>query len=115
MASTCEEFITANRMVSATKLADGDTVAEIRLMGEEKEAVLQSAQGMFLRFSMEEIPLLKKNSRGVRGMKLSDGDILEHVYFPETEPVITYKEKEVHLTRLKAAKRDGKGNKVRLS
>ena len=110
-----EEFITANRMVSATKLADGDTVAEIRLMSEEKEAVLQSAQGMFLRFSMEEIPLLKKNSRGVRGMKLSDGDSLEHVYFPETEPVITYKEKEVHLTRLKAAKRDGKGNKVRLS
>lgn len=35
---------------------------------------------------INEIPELKKNSRGVRGMKLEGGDSLEHVYFPENEP-----------------------------
>ena len=63
---------------------------------------------------MEEIPELKKNSRGVRGMKLGKGEELEHVYFVSMEPEIVYKKKEVHLNRLKIAKRDGKGSKVRL-
>ena len=39
---------------------------------------------------------------------------LEQVYFTETEPVITYKKKEVHLSRMKLGKRDGKGSKLRL-
>ena len=110
-----EEFVTANRMVAATKLADDDKVSVIRFVGDEQEIVLQSKEGMFLRFTMEEVPLLKKNTRGVRGMKLDAKDMLEQVYLPGAETIINYKGKEVHLTRLKAAKRDGKGSKVRLS
>ena len=109
-----EEFVTANRMVAATKLADDDKAAVIRFVGDESEIVLQSKEGMFLRFAMEEVPLLKKNTRGVRGMKLDAKDMLEHVYLPGTETIVVYKGKEVHLTRLKSAKRDGKGSKVRL-
>ncbi len=109
-----EEFVTANRMVAATKLADEDKVSVIRFVSEEKEIVLQSKEGMFLRFAMEEIPLLKKNTRGVRGMKLDAKDMLEQVYLLGNETVINYKGKEVHLNRLKIAKRDGKGSKVRL-
>ena len=106
-----EEFVTANRMVAATKLADEDKVAVIRLVEDETEIVLQSKEGMFLKFSMEEVPLLKKNTRGVRGMKLEKKDTLEQVYLVGTETLILYKEKEVHLNRLKLAKRDGKGSK----
>ncbi len=106
-----EEFVTANRMVAATKLTDGDKVAVIRLVNQESEIVLQSKDGMFLKFTMEEIPLLKKNTRGVRGMKLEKNDTLEQVYLPGTDIIIMYKEKEVHLNRLKLAKRDGKGSK----
>jgi len=109
-----EEFITANRLVAATKLAEGDRVVSVLSLSGETEVVLQTADGVFLRFSMEEIPLLKKNSRGVRGMKLEKEDVLEKVYLPERDGIIKYKEKEVHLNRLKMAKRDGKGNKVRL-
>ena len=109
-----EEFLTANRMVAATKLSEGDQAAEIRILSGETEIVLQTKEGMFLRFMINEIPELKKNSRGVRGMKLEGGDILEHVYFPENEPLAVYKEKEVHLNRLKMAKRDGKGTKTRV-
>ena len=108
------EFPTANRMVAATKLSEGDQAAEIRILSGETEIVLQTKEGMFLRFMINEIPELKKNSRGVRGMKLEDGDSLEHVYFPENEPLAVYKEKEVHLNRLKMAKRDGKGTKTRI-
>ena len=43
---------------------------------------------MFLRFSMDEIPELKKNSRGVRGMKLGTGDELEEIYFVTQQPQI---------------------------
>ena len=106
-----EEFITANRMVAATKLTDGDKVAVVRTVDDSTEAVLQSKEGMFLKFLLEEIPELKKNSRGVRGMKLDKNDILEQIYLTGSEPIITYKGKEVHLTRLKTAKRDGKGSK----
>ncbi|MEW4413897.1 DNA topoisomerase (ATP-hydrolyzing) [Clostridium sp. AN503] len=109
-----EEFITNNRTVAATKLQEGDEVAVIRVVGAESDIVLQTTGDMFLRFSMEEIPELKKNSRGVRGMKLGKGEELEHVYFVSMEPEIVYKKKEVHLNRLKIAKRDGKGSKVRL-
>lgn len=110
-----EEFITANRTVSATKLADGDKVICVRTALDEGDVVLQTEAGIFLRFSMEEIPLLKKNSRGVRGIRLAKDDLLEAVYFTGTETMIRYKDKEVHLNRLKGAKRDGKGSKVRLS
>ena len=109
-----EEFVTNNRTVASTKLQEGDSLLTVRIVGTETDLVLQSAGGMFLRFSMEDIPELKKNSRGVRGMKLGAGDELENVYFVTQQPQITYKEKEVHLNRLKLAKRDGKGSKVRL-
>ena len=59
--------------------------------------------------------MLKKNSRGVRGIRLGDGDSLEAVYLLNDEAsTVEYKGKTVHLNRLKIGKRDGKGSKVRL-
>lgn len=109
-----EEFVTNNRTVASTRLADDDVLVCVRPVGTEPEVVLQTSGDMFLRFAMEEIPVMKKNSRGVRGMKLAEGEILEQVYYVQQEPVIRYKEKDVHLSRMKAAKRDGKGTKVRV-
>ena len=108
-----EEFVTNNRTVVATKLQEGDAVACIRIVGTENDIVLQTSGDIFLRFTIEEIPEMKKASRGVRGIKLSDGEQLEEIYFVSQNPVIVYKKKEVHLNRLKIAKRDGKGSKVR--
>ena len=108
-----EEFVTANRMVAATKLAEGDRLACVR-EPEGEELVLLTAEGMVLKFLLSEVPELKKNSRGVRGMKLESGDKLEQVYFPEKEKTAEYRGKEITLGRLKLAKRDGKGTKVRL-
>ena len=58
-----EEFVTANRTVVATKLAEGDKLTEIREIGTEidgtRDVVLQTVVGMFLKFQMEEIPELR--------------------------------------------------------
>ncbi len=111
-----EEFVTNNRMVAATKLGDGDALLSVRPVAEMDELVLQTKGGMFLRFALEEVSELKKASRGVRGMKLGKDDEVIGAWLLTrgAERVVTWKEKEIHLSRLKLAKRDGKGTKVRL-
>lgn len=107
------ELETNNRTVAGTKLQEGDEVLFVAPVKEQKDVVLQTEGGVFLRFPVEEVPLLKKTSKGVRGIKLAEGESLEAVYLLGENPVIQYKEKEVHLNRLKLSKRDGKGSKVR--
>lgn len=109
-----EEFVTNNRTVASTKLQDGDELISVQIVGQETDVVLQTSGDMFLRFSLEEVPEMKKNSRGVRGIKLAEGESLESVWFTGRNPVITYKKKEIHLNKLKIAKRDGRGSKARL-
>lgn len=109
-----EEFETNNRLVASTKLQDEDKIAAIVPAEGQTDVVLQTSSGIFLRFLLEEISVMKKNSRGVRGIKLAAGEELEQLYLIGENPVVLYKEKEVHLNRLKVAKRDGKGSKVRL-
>ena len=108
-----EEFITNNRTVASTKLTDGDKLATVRPAA-DGDAVLQTVNGYFLRFAVEEITEMKKNSRGVRGMKLEKNDLVEHLYLVGEDQVITYKKKEIQLNRLRVAKRDGKGVKARV-
>lgn len=109
-----EEFETNNRTVAATKLQDEDVLVSVQVIEDQKDVVLQTSGGVFLRFPLEEISVMKKNSRGVRGIKLAEGEELEQLYLLGEDPVIMYKKKEVHLNRLKIGKRDGKGSKVRL-
>lgn len=109
-----EEFETNNRTVAATKLQDEDGVISVQVVEGQTDVVLQTSADVFLRFQTEEIPEMKKNARGVRGIKLAPGEELETVYLLGEDPIIHYKEKEVHLNRLKIGKRDGKGSKVRL-
>lgn len=108
------EFVTNNKTVAATKLQEGDQLVSVLLINEETDAAVQTKNGYFLRFSLEEIPEQKKNSRGVRGIKLEKDDELESLYLIGNNPVVQYKNKEVHLNRLKIGKRDGKGSKVRM-
>ena len=85
-------------------------------MGENTQIVLQSEEGFFLRFALDEIPEKKKAAIGVRAMKLGVKDRLEAVYLLEgkAEQTIAYKEKEVSLNKLKMGGRDQKGTKIRV-
>ena len=109
------EFDVAKRTVAATKLQEGDSVVSVVVMKEQKNIILQSRAGYFLRFAVEEIPEKKKGAIGVRGMRLSEGDSIEAVYYTRLsdETSIPYKSRELVLNQIKAAKRDGKGIKVR--
>lgn len=109
------EFDVSKRLVAATKLGDGDEVLDVSILHEQRNIVLQSAEGFFLRFPIEEIPEKKKGAIGVRGMKLGEKDSLEAVYYTQNavESAIKYKNKKLILNNLKPGKRDGKGTKIR--
>ena len=110
------EFDVSKRTVAATKLQEEDEVVSIAIWNEQKNIVLQTVDGYFLKFPLEEIPIKKKNAIGVRGMKLGSKDFVENVYYTgvgKDQPII-YKDKQMELSRLKVGKRDTKGTKVRI-
>lgn len=110
------EFDVAKRTVAATKLQEGDELVSVEVLKEQRNIVLQTKDGFFLRFSVDEIPEKKKGAVGVRGMKLSSGDVVENVYYIQsgTECSVEYKEKLVDLGKIKLGKRDSKGTKIRV-
>lgn len=109
------EFDVSKRLVAATKLNDNDEVVSVTVIKEQRNIVLQSKDGFFLRFPIEEIPEKKKGAVGVRAMKLGAGDFIESVYYTKNavETSIKYKNKNLILNSLKPGKRDTKGTKVR--
>ena len=100
-----------------------DTTASIDL-GQEQELqytreilVLQTEEGIFLRFPLKEVPEMKKATLGVKGIKLNDGDFVSKVYLLDTgdNEVVKCNGKTVDLRKLKIGKRGTKGVKVRAS
>ena len=110
------EFDVAKRTVAATKLQEGDEVVNVEIWKDQKHIVLQTAEGYFLKFPVEEIPEKKKGAVGVRGMKLGAKDFVENVYYVPGagETVIEYKDKKMELSKLRVGSRDTKGTKVRV-
>lgn len=110
------EFDAAKRTVQAAKLSAGDRLLTVKLLEGQEQIVLQTADGYFLRFALDEVPKKKKAALGVRGMKLSGEDRIDkvHLLTASEERIVTYKEKEVYLNRLRIGKRDTRGVKTRL-
>lgn len=122
------EFEVSKRTVASTKLAEGDLIVSIYaldkgyddfLMSEENMAfsdivVLQTEQGVFLRFKTEEIPEKKKGAVGVRGMKLLKNDKVEKVYVMDAGDTLEVEANgvKVELRSLKLKKRDQTGWKA---
>ena len=75
--------------------------------------VLQTEKGMFLRFSLKEIPEKKKGAIGVKGIKLNAGDSVSNVYVLDAgdNMIVNYNDKEVALRKLKTLKRGAKGTR----
>ncbi len=109
------EFDVAKRMVAATKLQEGDAVVDVTPLREQRDIVLQTEGGYFLKFSLEEIPEKKKNALGVRGMKLGEDEMVKAVYYTGagTADTIPFQNRTLDLQKMKSGKRDTKGTKVR--
>lgn len=132
-----EEFQVSKKTVAATKLLEGDklmgiyktdamieTLSRFTLEGEIVEesvvnssqlVVVQTQEGVFLKFPLMEIPEKKKGAVGVRGIKLDREDFVSDVYlYNEGDDIsIDFKGKSVEFSRLKLAHRDTKGVKKR--
>ena len=110
------EFDVRSRTVVATKLGEGDKLVGVETLRDQKNIVLQSKAGYFLRFPIEQIPEKKKTAIGVRGMKLGAGDEVEAVYYTRNavETAIEYQGKSVVLNSVKLGSRDSKGVKMRV-
>jgi len=110
------EFDVSKRTIAATKLMEADEVTDIFLTAHISHIVVHTHDGYFLKFAMDEIPEKKKGAVGVRGIKLGEKDYVEKIYGLQhgAEQVIIYKEKELSLNKLKLAKRDTKGTKIRV-
>ena len=109
------EFQVAKRTIAATKLQDEDVLISVAVVNENKNVVLQTKNGYFLRFPAADVPEKKKAAVGVRGIRLQKKDVLEAVWLFEegTETKVPFGEKEITLNRLKLARRDGTGTKAR--
>ncbi len=109
------EFDVAKRTVAATKLDEGDEVVCVAPLTEQKNIVLKTNEGYFLRFQIEEIPEKKKIALGARGMKLGARDYVEEVFFTRgmDDTEIPHNDKMLRLNDIKLARRDGKGSKIR--
>ena len=111
------EFDVVKRTIAATKLSsEEDRLILAEVCQEQEYVVLQTKNGVFLRFLTSEVPEKKKAALGVRAMKMGDRDYLEHAYLLESrmEYQIEYKEKQMVLNKIKLGKRDTKGTKVRV-
>ena len=110
------EFDVSKRTIASTKLSEGDSLIFVGDAAEMEQVALQSRDGYFLRFLKTEVSVMKKTAVGVRGMKLSAEDELEHAYLLEghKEYTITYHDKPYALNKVRLAKRDTKGVKPRI-
>ena len=110
------EFDVSKKTVAGTKLTEGDTLISVSKLSERKNIVLRTKDGMFLRFSLDEVPEKKKAAVGVRGMKLVKNDTVDEVYFAEGsgDSVIDLNGKPFDLfAKVRAGHRDTKGTKIR--
>ena len=107
------EFDVSKKTTAATKLQENDKILYLVVAEPESTMVLQSQKNYFLRFATEDIPEKKKGAVGVRGMRMTDGELLTAVWqlTGEEEQIIMIKEKAVHLNRLRIANRDTRGVK----
>lgn len=108
------EFETANKTVVATKLGDEDAVTAVLVLGKGKqEVLLLSGENYALRFNAEETPQMKKNARGVRGMRLGSGDYVQKALLLPPMEEFVFNGKQVNPEKIRRGHRDTKGEKLK--
>ena len=109
------EFDVIKRTVAATGLLEDDEVITVFPVTDQKYVVLQTEFDVFLKFETDEIPVKKKGAVGVRAIKLTGNDRVSNVYYigEEDDTMVEVGNRQILLSRLKAARRDTKGSKLR--
>ena len=110
------EFATVSRnTVQSTHIQDGDSLIFVAPVGDMNQVVLRTEQDVFLKFPLTEVSELKKGAAGVRGIALAEGDEVRSYWLLENghDFQIDFRGQTVSLSRLRLAKRGGRGTKRR--
>lgn len=123
--------VATKKSIASTKLLEDDRLIAILEINGATNVVLKTRQDIYLRFRLSEVSKMKKNSVGVRGMRLEKGDVIEEaeVFTPiedENNELNSFPlfrnindnveekaDKKISFySSLRLAKRDTKGNRV---
>ncbi len=102
-----------DNVVQGDEQTDDTSSNESSVIYTNSIVVLQTANGMFLRFALREIPEKKKGAIGVKGITLNPDDYVSNVYVMDAgdNETVEVKGKQVELRSLKTNRRGGKGTK----
>jgi len=107
------ELLSSVRTIAATKLLENDSVIMAGMADTCDTVFLLSGMGMYIRFTLSEVPEMKKAAVGVRGIRLAEGDEVTAAYLlgGQGEFAIDYNGKKLTPGRVKISKRGGKGTR----
>ena len=100
--------------VIATKIKDGDAIADIAIASTE-DVIITTHKGMAIRINLTDIPYGSRISIGVKGIKLNEGDsaLALNIINSNTKYLgVVYSDgigKKVDISEFPVQKRDGKG------
>lgn len=115
------EYDTNRSTIATTKLEDGDMLAGIMrlsaadVLAGNRKVILYTNERLSLGFPLEEVPEMKKASRGVKAIDLDTNDFV--VYASAVTPndeTFTYRGKELSAKKIRNRKRGAKGQKATL-
>ncbi len=107
-----KEYVTANAKVVATKVNGNDEVVRALVCYADKDLVIRTNDNFFLRLKPDEVPLLGRATKGVKGIKLGKGDFVIDAYVLEDDTVVSIDGKNKNLNQLKRSARATKGSKI---
>ncbi len=68
------DYDSRNQVLVAINLADDDEVVAVRATSGDSDLVMVTREGMAIRFSEEDVRPMGRDTRGVRGVRLREGD-----------------------------------------
>ncbi|MGN0507535.1 MAG: DNA topoisomerase (ATP-hydrolyzing) subunit A [Lachnospiraceae bacterium] len=115
------EFDTNRSVVATTKLEEGDLIVGITplsgadVLAGNRKVILYTNDQLSLGFPLEEVPELKKTSRGVKAITLDKKDFVVYASaIAPNEETFTYRGKELSAKKIRNRKRGAKGQKATL-
>ncbi|MFJ8531386.1 DNA topoisomerase (ATP-hydrolyzing) subunit A [Bacillus sp. NPDC094106] len=111
----CSELIANRAVVVSTKLEDNDELIQVTpFQAEDKDILVFSKKGYVLRFNIDEIPILRKNAKGVKSMGLPEEDVVEGfcIYNENNSKIQKVNGKEVVLSEVDLKSRGKRGIKI---
>ncbi len=115
------EFESVRSVIASTKLEKEDKLAGLVMLSAKEtlennhKIILITKKKLTLGFSLEEVPEMKKNGRGVKAIQLNDGDIINFaICVPLTQESFLFHEKKYPVKKIKMRKHGAKGEKTSL-